>query len=296
MPGSRPPFAYLADVPSARALRHVALGAGRFATLWTNTACRTAYPDPAGHTVSLYLDGGDGVRRLDGAGKRGFTGAICVMPQGRSSDWEIGAPFRFAHVHVPDRELRRAFAETFDRDARLMSVPEITLEDRPLLAAPMRRAAAAALADDALAAQEALAALTVALFADAPPGAAPLRGGLAPSAGRRVREYIEAHLDGALRLSDLSAVAGLSAFHFLRCFTESFGVAPHAYARRRRVERAARLLRSGCTIAEAAAATGFSSQSHLTRAFRQETGVTPARLRDYRAAPPERAGLTPPPA
>lgn len=298
MPGPRPPFAYLADVPSARALRHVALGAGRFATLWTNTASRTAYPDPAGHTVSLYLDGGETVRRVDGLCKRGFSGAICVMPQGRPSSWEIGAAFRFAHLHVPDRELRCAFAETFDRDARLMSVPEITLEDRPRLAAPMRRAAQAALAEDALAAQEALAALVVALFEDAPPPAARLRGGLSPTARRRVRDHIEAHLEGALRLSDLAEVAGLSAFHFLRCFTESFGVAPHAYVRRRRVERAARLLRDGCAIAQVAAASGFSSQSHLTRAFRSDAGVTPATLRAYRGAPERRAPgpseLTPP--
>lgn len=285
MSGARPPFAYLADVPSARALRHVALGAGRFATLWSNTASRAAYPDPAGHTVSLYLDGGAGVRRVDGPERRGFEGAICVLPQGRPSSWEIEAPFRFAHVHVPDQELRRAYAETFDRDARLMSVPEITLEERPRLAEPMRRAAAAAQAEDPLAAQEALAALTAALFADRPAPVAPLRGGLAPAMRRRLRDYVEAHLAGALRLSDLAAVAGLSEFHFLRCFTQSFGVSPHAYARRRRIERAAQLLREGWSIAQAAGACGFSSQSHLTRAFRQEIGVTPATLRAYAATP-----------
>lgn len=276
MQGPRTTFAYLADVPSARALRHVALGAGRFATLWSNDASRAAYPDPVGHTVSLYLEGGGCVRRADGVGKRGFEGAICVMPQGCPSRWEIEAPFRFAHMHVPDRELRRAFADTFDRDARLMQAPEITLEDRPRLVAPMRRIAAAALEGDALAAQEALAALTLALFADAPPPRGTLRGGLSPVVRRRLRDHIEAQLDAPLPLCDLAAVAGLSEFHFLRCFSQSFGLAPHAYLRRRRVERAKRLLRAGVRVSEVAIACGFSSQSHLTRAFRQEMGVTPA--------------------
>lgn len=291
MKGPRTPFAYLADVPSARALRHVALGAGRFATLWSNDASRADYPDPVGHTVSLYLDGGEGVRRADGAGGRGFNGAICVMPQGRPSRWEIEAPFRFAHMHVPDRELRRAFAETFDRDARLMQVPEITLEARPRLAAPMRRIAAAALDGDAIAAQEALAGLTLALFEGAPSAPGALRGGLSPVVRRRMRDHVEAHLDSALRLSDLAAVAGLSEYHFLRCFVESFGVAPHNYVRRRRIERAATLLRAGWTIARTAPAAGFSSQSHLTRAFRREIGVTPAFWRDHDGArPPSRRG------
>jgi AraC family transcriptional regulator len=288
MSGPRPTFAYLADVPTARALRHVALGSGRFATLWSNTASRTAYPDPEGHTVSLYLEGGENVRRA-GDSRRGFPGAVCVLPQGCPSRWEVGAAFRFAHVHLPDKELRRAFAETFDRDARLMNLAEVTLEDRPRLAAPMRRAAAAALADDPMAAQEAVAALVGALFEKSPDRPTALRGGLAPLARRRLRDHIEAHLDDALPLAGLAALADLSEFHFLRCFAESFGLAPHAYVLRRRIARAERLIRNGDSIAQAALACGFSSQSHLTRAFKDATGVTPARWRRDASRRAERA-------
>lgn len=50
--------------------------------------------------------------------------------------------------------------------------------------------------------------------------------------------------------------------------------------RRQRLDAAARLLRSGdAPITEVACLTGFYDQPHLTRAFRQAFGVTPARYR-----------------
>jgi AraC family transcriptional regulator len=275
---ARTPFAYLSAAPTVRAEHHVDLGAGRMATIWTNEGSRMTYDAPAGHTVSLYLDGGAQTLRLDLPGKRGWSGAVCVMPQGCASDWDVRAPMRFVHLHWPDAELRRAYAETFDRDARLMSLPEETFEDHPRLAALMLRAARAAQGGDPLEGETAAAGLVRAMFGEAPRAAA-LKGGLSPARRRRVTDYIEARLGEPLRLSDMAGEAGLSEFHFLRSFCDSMGAAPHAYVSRRRIERAKRMLASGDPIAEIAAACGFSSQSHLTRAFRQLTGATPAAWR-----------------
>ncbi len=44
---------------------------------------------------------------------------------------------------------------------------------------------------------------------------------------------------------------------------------------RARVERARGLLEDGCSISEAAVATGFADQSHLHRYFIRYTGKTP---------------------
>ncbi|WP_207419867.1 helix-turn-helix transcriptional regulator [Roseomonas haemaphysalidis] len=82
-------------------------------------------------------------------------------------------------------------------------------------------------------------------------------------------------------LTELAALSGVSRFQLLRGFARAVGVTPHAYLLQQRVRLAQRLLAAGQRPAEAAAGAGFPDQSHLTRAFRRQLGVTPAR---YRAA------------
>jgi AraC family transcriptional regulator len=67
---------------------------------------------------------------------------------------------------------------------------------------------------------------------------------------------------------------------FARRFRATTGHPPYRYVLRRRVERAAALLRATDTsISEVALATGFSSQSHFTSAFKQPIGTTPSAYR-----------------
>jgi len=104
-----------------------------------------------------------------------------------------------------------------------------------------------------------------------------LRGGLSPAALRRVQLFIEANLDHAIRLADLAARAGLSAYHFAHAFKTSTGATPRAFVEARRVEHARRLLReSNAPLAQIAIDTGFGTQSRFTTAFRRATGFTPA--------------------
>src|SRR5262249_47614142 len=65
-----------------------------------------------------------------------------------------------------------------------------------------------------------------------------IRGGLPPGVLRRVREYIDAHLDETISIKSLAGVAGLSKFHFARAFKQSEGVTPHEFLIRCRVKRA----------------------------------------------------------
>jgi transcriptional regulator GlxA family with amidase domain len=58
--------------------------------------------------------------------------------------------------------------------------------------------------------------------AHGPPMPAPgarMRGGLPPKMLRRVREYIEAHLDEKISIESLADAIGLSMFHFARAFS-----------------------------------------------------------------------------
>ncbi|MDP2699521.1 AraC family transcriptional regulator [Thalassospira sp.] len=92
---------------------------------------------------------------------------------------------------------------------------------------------------------------------------------------RRVIEYMAAHLDENITLDELATLTGLSRFHLLRVFRDATGLPPHTYLGHMRLRRAKRMLFDGAAIADTAAATGFSDQSHLNRHFKAMWGVSP---------------------
>ena len=97
----------------------------------------------------------------------------------------------------------------------------------------------------------------------------------------RVEEYIGAHLDSDIALSDLARQLDLPIDAFARRFKETTGRAPYAYVIDRRVRRAELLLRgTDVEIGSIGLSLGFSSQSHFTTTFRRMNGTTP---RAYRA-------------
>jgi transcriptional regulator GlxA family with amidase domain len=106
------------------------------------------------------------------------------------------------------------------------------------------------------------------------------RGGLPPGALRRVREFIEAHLEENISIEALAAVAELSKFHFARAFKQSEGITSHEYMVQCRVRRTKELLAStDLPVSEIAVAVGFADQSHCARRFREHFGMTPSRYR-----------------
>jgi AraC family transcriptional regulator len=108
----------------------------------------------------------------------------------------------------------------------------------------------------------------------------PTSHGLSPERLRRVRDYIEAHLDEELSLTVLADIACLSPYHFSRSFKQAAGVGPQRYVMQRRFERAKTLLRrTHQPLAQIAVDAGFTDQSHLTSIFRREIGTTPGRFR-----------------
>lgn len=110
--------------------------------------------------------------------------------------------------------------------------------------------------------------------------AAPFRGGLAAWQMRRVSEYLEAHFHRDVALGDLAALCGLSDDHFARAFRRSFGIPPHRYQLRMRLEHAKALLADpAISVAAVAAMVGFARPQGLTRLFLRELGVPPLRYR-----------------
>jgi AraC family transcriptional regulator len=105
-------------------------------------------------------------------------------------------------------------------------------------------------------------------------------GGLPQHQLMQVLEYINAYLHQDIKLADLAALLDMSQFHFSHLFKQSIGIAPYQYLLQQRIERAKLLLKqTERTIVEIALDCGFSSHSHLSKQFRQFTGMTPKAYR-----------------
>lgn len=93
-----------------------------------------------------------------------------------------------------------------------------------------------------------------------------------------VVEYIHAHVGGEISLEDLSKVAGLSKYHFLRLFKTHTGLTPHQYIMAERIYTAKKLVLKGESLSLAGLQAGFSDQSHFIRSFRKIYGYSPKTL------------------
>ena len=102
---------------------------------------------------------------------------------------------------------------------------------------------------------------------------------------RRARDRIDRHFAEPLDLDALAATAGLSKFHFLRCFAAVYGRTPGVHLTERRVERAQDLLRATTTtVTEVCRAVGYEGLGTFSRRFRELVGESPSQYRERWAA------------
>lgn len=106
----------------------------------------------------------------------------------------------------------------------------------------------------------------------------PARGSLGLHVLYRIRDYIDGHLAEPIEVSDLASLAGRSPYHFTRIFARSIGMTPYRYVVHLRLQAAIDRIQRGMSLAEVAAETGFSDQSHLSRWIRRVFGVSPSEL------------------
>lgn len=90
-----------------------------------------------------------------------------------------------------------------------------------------------------------------------------------------VCDYMEKHYARKITLMELSDLAGLSKYYFLRSFTRQRGISPYNYLETIRIGNAKKLLEKGISPVDAAQQTGFSDQSHFTNFFKRYIGLTP---------------------
>ncbi|WP_151718821.1 helix-turn-helix domain-containing protein [Gemmobacter serpentinus] len=110
------------------------------------------------------------------------------------------------------------------------------------------------------------------------PGA---RQSLAPHQVQAVARLVDTRLDHPPSVAEMAEAAGLSESWFAHAFKQSTGQSPLKWQISRRIKAAATLMQrdADASLAEIAAATGFTDQSHLTRAFRALHGMPPAAWR-----------------
>lgn len=117
-------------------------------------------------------------------------------------------------------------------------------------------------------------------LASAPAGDAGWLRGLGDRRLAPVLSRIHAEPARAWSLQDLAQIAGMSRTAFAVRFRGVMGMPPLAYLTNWRMLLAERALRGGASIAEAAEAIGYTSESAFSNAFKRALGTAPGRHRN----------------
>lgn len=193
-------------------------------------------------------------------------------------------------IQLTDSFLKRIAGETFNGNGeRLQLMPAFHQQDTQVIAIAnlilqefQQTSAGNQLCVDSLA--NLLAVNLLRQFATTQPQLPTYGGGLPQRQLMTILDYIDAHLDQEIKLANLAALLDMSQFHFSHLFKQSMGLTPYQYLLQQRVERAKQLLKhTDRFIADIALECGFNSHSHLSKQFRQLTGITPKAFRSGRA-------------
>lgn len=96
----------------------------------------------------------------------------------------------------------------------------------------------------------------------------------------RARELLHARALATPSLDEIAAELDVSPVRLARAFRRTYGESPGEYLRRERIRAACeRLAEPHLSLAAIAAELGFSDQSHFTRVFRKQVGITPGAWR-----------------
>jgi AraC-like DNA-binding protein len=93
----------------------------------------------------------------------------------------------------------------------------------------------------------------------------------------QARDVLDANLRTGVVSAELEAATGLTRYALARHFRACLGTSPYRYLVMRRLDRARTLIREGTPLVEAALASGFADQSHMTRHFKGAYGLPPGR-------------------
>ena len=101
---------------------------------------------------------------------------------------------------------------------------------------------------------------------------------------RHAMAYLHEHYAEPISRQDLARHVNMAEDYLTSCFHKEVGIAPIAYLNRYRINQARLLLKQGeSSVADIAAAVGFSDSGYFSRVFRREVGMSPEAYRRAQA-------------
>jgi len=273
-------------------------GAGRdVQVLGLESVPQSVYANVRSHSVIAYVHGSTWLtRRFDGRRlcDRVGPGDLALKSYGTSGEWAWDGSTRTLQVFLSPQLLESTGAEMFGPRAGTWRLRDCVRTRDDALFDCVGQLAREAESQDAgadlmvKALGRQLAVLLLRRHADfvAEPKA-PRRELFDPARRQRILQFIENHLDRAIPVAELAAHEGLDVNRFARLFRATFEVPPHEYMHTLRLRRARELLAdSSRSLADVACDTGFSDQSHFTRAFKLQFGEPPGAWRSRHLGSP----------
>jgi AraC family transcriptional regulator len=271
-----------ATLPHRSALHHE--GPGFAVTVLRASPYEVSY-SPAHHVIGFTFEGQRGVDAFGGSRRRLFEAEpwrLAFTPAGCDvfSASDRGGEYLVLKV-APETLARLAPGNASARLAQFTNVADPLFTP---LAIGLRRAAMFSAAPQPLAIETLAAAAVerVSVFLDtSTPKTTPERR-MTSWRLKRILDHFEARLAEEIHLADLATDVGLSESYLARTFQAATGTTLHAALMERRIARARLLIEAAsrrgapASLAEIAAATGFSSHAHMTTAFRRVLGITPS--------------------
>lgn len=227
-------------------------------------------------------------RRMTGPWKQENVGRgiATLMTRAEASNWCWKDEIEVSHLYIAPALMTRTANELFDQDVGAIELHDLLRADDPVLSWISDRmieevatgGPGGRLCYDALALQASVHILRK--YAAVQFRAPCAQGRFRPAHARLIEDYIAHNIDRNITLDDLASICNCTPVQFARKFYAHYGMRPHAYVLKRKVERACLYLRRDRQVLkEIARLCGFSDQSHLNRVFRQHLNMTPAEYR-----------------
>lgn len=242
------------------------------------------------HLIFVSLADGHVVRESGGdvAEKNLEAGLVSIHPSDTPVRWAWDTRLSFTVMSLEPEYLNKVARESFAFDPLQVRLKSVEGQRDPVInsiAGALMREVMSGDAGSRLYAESLANLLAVHLlrnYTEHPELVAAEKVSVAPRSVILAMEYIHENYPGDVSLADIAAAAHLSPYHLTRVFKKATGVSPHQYLVQVRVNSARSLLAAGAgnrSLAEIANAVGFADQSHLTRHFKRQLGVTPKQLR-----------------